>query len=339
MLKKSIRTIIFGLLILPLFVFNLSCSDDIEEEEGFSLYMAAGMLPKGFNPDIIGMLKTPDQYEADCIRHEWYFCDLNGHERMMITKDICFDPPKVIDVGACVEFFECDPTNYNMGTIECTTWDGFPGVQEKICDKGEIKFTACDTLCEEEFCDNLDNDCDGEIDEGQLNVCGKCGLVPEEVCDGIDNDCDAATDEDLLQECSTVCGMGIEYCIVGDWISCTAPQPQIEICDGFDNDCDGSIDEELKCECTIDHIGVLFPCSEDPLKCGLGYKTCECEDADCTEIYTTDCVAPCVYFPVPGEVCDPTIGMSLEKEDCNNFDDNCNGLIDEDLSVQCYSAM
>ena len=27
-----------------------------------------------------------------------------------------------------------------------------------------------------------------------------------------------------------------------------------------------------------------------------------------------------------------------EKEECNNFDDNCNQLIDEDLYAQCYTA-
>jgi len=333
MFKKNILWLMFGTLTFLTFIFSVGCQDNVPREKGFTLYM----VPSAFNPDVIGAIKSPDQYAKDCIRHEWYFCDLNGHERMMITKDICLDPPEVLDVGPCVEFFECDPTNYNMGTIECTTWDGFPGVQEKVCDKGEIKFTDCISLCAEEVCDGLDNDCDDNIDEGQLNACGECGFVPEEICDGVDNDCDSSTDEDLLKECSTACGVGIEYCVAGDWISCTAPQPQTEICDGFDNDCDGSVDEELKCECTIDHVGVLFPCSENPLLCGLGYKTCECADDDCTEIYTTDCVAPCVHFPVPDEPCDPKIGMSLEKEECNNFDDNCNGLIDEDLYTQCYT--
>ena len=150
---------------------------------------------------------------------------------------------------------ECDPTYYNMGTLDCTTWDGYPGTQEQICDIGKIKYTDCETLCHEEVCNDIDDDCDGAIDEGQLNACGKCGFVPEEICDGLDNNCDGSVDEDLIQECSTACGAGVEYCIGGDWVSCTAPPVQIEICDGFDNDCDGAVDEGLDFLCTVQDIG------------------------------------------------------------------------------------
>ena len=329
--KFLISTVVLIFLISLLFV---SCTDSTPEEGPPPMTLITAPT----NLSVIGELMTPEEYEKQCIREEWYFCDLNAQWRMKIVKNICVDPPEVIDVGECEEFLECDPTNYNMGTIECITWDGFPGTQEQICDKGMIKYLDCETLCEEEVCDGFDNDCDDFIDEGQLNACGECGFVPQDTCDGVDNDCDGSIDEDLIQECSTACGVGIEYCIGGNWISCTAPPVQIEICDGFDNDCDGQIDEELKCECTIDHVGVLFPCNESPLLCGKGYKTCECADDDCTEIYTTDCVAPCVYFPEPDEVCDPQIGMPLEMEECNNFDDNCNQLIDEDLYAQCYTA-
>jgi hypothetical protein len=88
-----------------------------------------------------------------------------------------------------------------------------------------------------EICDGLDNDCNGEVDEGvavngfedldhdligrrPMRGCwGQRGLVLEggdcddhdrkrsplllEVCDGIDNDCDGEVDEDV-----SVCPMG-----------------------------------------------------------------------------------------------------------------------------------
>lgn len=318
----------------------ISCSE--QKEEGIIKFELspgrAATLNKILSPETIGFL-AKNSYEKRCYQREYYFCPpLDEIWQMEVIKDICKDPEEIISISECFEVFECDPSTPDLGDEDCITTDGYPGTQKKICDKGKIKYTDCVSLCHEEICDYEDNDCDGQIDEEQRNDCNECGFVPEEICDGTDNDCDGAIDEDLIQECSTACGSGVEYCMNGKWISCNAPPVQTEICDGFDNDCDGQIDESLTCECTIQHVGVLFPCSEDPLLCGEGYKTCECADSECTDIYTTDCVASCVYFPVPGETCDPTIGKKIEVEQCNNFDENCNQLIDEDLYEMCYTG-
>ena len=42
--------------------------------------------------------------------------------------------------------------------------------------------------------------------------------------------------------------------------------------------------------------------------------------------------------PGTDPACEPTIGMILAEETCNNFDDNCNQLIDEDLWAACYTG-
>jgi len=235
---------------------------------------------------------------------------------------------------------ECDPTQYVIDELECITADGYPGTQQKVCNKGLIQYTDCTTNCEEESCNHEDDDCDGEIDEGQLNDCNECGIVPPEECNGIDDDCDGDTDEDLIQPCATACGAGYEMCYEGKWISCTAPPENDEICDGFDNDCDGQIDENLDCVCTIQDVGVLFPCQDDPLICGQGYKTCQCVDPDCISLTMSECYALCYWIPSgdPNAVCDPLIGMELAQEKCNNFDDNCNQQIDEDLFGACYTG-
>jgi len=279
--------------------------------------------------------------EPECIECKWYFCPpLNEIWKKEICMNNCEDPPTLYSESECIQYMECDPTQYLIDEIDCMTQDGYPGTQQKVCNKGIIQYTDCVTNCDEETCNYEDDDCDAIIDEGQLNECGECGIVPHEECNGFDDDCDGDTDENLIQPCTTACGAGYEICYEGNWISCTAPPEQDEICDGLDNDCDGQIDEGLECVCTIQDLGVLFPCQDDPLLCGQGYKTCQCLDPDCKNLAMTECYALCYWVPSgnPNEICDPLIGMELSQEKCNNFDDNCNQLIDEDLYAPCYTG-
>tara|TARA_Y100000114_G_C11762242_1_gene330490 strand:+ start:156 stop:1265 length:1110 start_codon:yes stop_codon:yes gene_type:complete len=52
----------------------------------------------------------------------------------------------------------------------------------------------------------------------------------------------------------------------------------------------------------------------------------------------TDCLALCHYFPEQQEDCDPFLGMRLGREECNAFDEDCDGLLDESLVQICYTG-
>ena len=287
--------------------------------------------------ECITQLECPPGTSGEFIR--WFECQLEdgslGQQQIICDKgSLRHLPCRPCDPESCdLEDNDCDGIT-DEGFFDCQTACG-PGVG--LCLEGEV--VQCNAAQPgEERCNFEDDDCDGQVDEDQRNACDSCGPVPSDICDGEDNDCDGSTDEELIRECETACGRGIETCDAGNWISCTADQPVEEECDGEDNDCDGQVDEQLDCLCTINDVGNLMPCSEPPLICGQGFKTCECVDPDCTEMRMTDCEAICRYVPMPEPpVCDPQRGLIIAEE-CNNWDDDCDQQVDENLTQPCYTG-
>jgi predicted Zn-dependent peptidase len=100
---------------------------------------------------------------------------------------------------------------------------------------GEECLFACycqvDDARSEERCNSMDDDCDGSIDEGVLNACGRCGEPPLETCNLVDDDCDGSIDEGVVNACGR-CG-----------------QLPAESCNGNDDDCDGKVDEGVANAC------------------------------------------------------------------------------------------
>ncbi|MBM4355047.1 MAG: hypothetical protein FJ109_14890, partial [Deltaproteobacteria bacterium] len=222
---------------------------------------------------------------------------------------------------------------------------------------------------DEVSCDGLDNDCDGQTDEGLRNACGSCGFAYPDLCDGLDNDCDGATDEDaLLPPADFHCSTGkaglckdVQMVCAGEW-KCIYPvgyEVEETLCDGLDNDCDGQTDEgyELSKPCSA---GTGACRAEGVMVCGPDKLSLVCQaTADpglvelCGDNIDNDCDGETDEGYAIGETCAEGIGacrvtgklfcspdrlavvcsvqpLEAGEEVCSNLlDDDCDGETDE----------
>ena len=188
-------------------------------------------------------------------------------------------------------------------------YSGRPGTDGVgICEGGVVRCLAGALVCDGEVrpgtedCNNLDDDCDTETDEGLASgaTCGtdegECSAGTSrcvagawvcegevgpgtETCDLRDNDCDGATDEgnpggglpcgwnpdDPSVWDLGICEPGISNC-VGGAIRCEGMiGPAEELCNALDDDCNGRTDD-------LPDTGT--PCGSDVGECAAGTLRC-----------------------------------------------------------------
>ncbi len=264
---------------------------------------------------------------------------------------------------------DCDSkVDEGLGEVTCGKGTCFHTVA--ACANGLTQFCDPYSGAESEVCDGADNDCDGLTDEdqgtttcglgvcfhtidncvnGQAVACNPLDGAGNELCDGLDNDCDGKTDE---EQPKLACGKGqcfhtVNSCQGGEVVECAPFQGATkEVCDGQDNDCDGDTDEELgsttcglgTCEHTTPNCLAGVPQLCNPL-IGATLEVCDKLDNDCDgivdeELGSTTCgqglCEHTVKNCVDGEptVCEPLDGAV--PEECDEIDNDCDGLVDED---------
>jgi MYXO-CTERM domain-containing protein len=263
-------------------------------------------------------------------------------------------------VGPCsTDVGECE---LGEATCEDGEWIDCTGVLpvDEICDS---KDNDCDGETDNDVTEaQAGTECGGSVGdcepgawtciEGEF-VCLGEQLGGPEVCDNADNDCDGDIDDGLARSCGTdvgECVTGTETCTAGAWMGCDATFPASEFCDGLDNDCNQQIDDDVQdvwlgTSCGSDE----GDCSSGIYICADGAQTCfgadlggpeECDNADnnCNgmvdEGLSRSCGSDVGECELGAESCvaGAWVGcddVGPETELCNTFDDNCNGLTDE----------
>ena len=194
-------------------------------------------------------------------------------------------------------------------------------------------------------CDNIDNNCDTNIDENRMDVdgdtfdeCVDCNdndntinpAAPELPCDGVDNNCDTNVDEnrqdadgDLFDECVD-CNEGNAAINPG--------APELP-CDNLDNNCDANIDENRQdadgdtfdeCVDCNDNNAAINPLAPE-LPCDNLDNNCDTNIDENRQDVDGDTFDECVDCNDN----DNTINPAAPELPCDGVDNNCDTNIDE----------
>ncbi len=312
---------------------------------------------------------TPQLEQCDGVDNN---CDGDIDENVLNGCGFCGEEPQeipnnYIDDNCDGKIDETDenPNGFEHcdGRTNQPCYTGLSGTSGKGICKGGVRDCLPDgrwgicrgeTLPQVEICgDNLDNNCNGIIDENCYSVCNP---NTEEICGNHkDDNCNNLIDEG----CITV---GREEC------------DDIEICNnGFDDNCDGQIDENCPCSGTQEcyagdpsNIGEGKSCKKGTMSCIGGefwgscigeilpeYELCDTTDNDCdgeidNNALDADSCGNCSFtalFEICGDGIDNDcndvtdencpIFCIAEEEVCDSIDNDCDGLIDEGVVNAC----
>jgi hypothetical protein len=214
----------------------------------------------------------------------------------------CDDADAAYNPGASED--DCtDPADYNCdGSTGYADDDGDGWAACEDCDDGD----AAVNPDADELCNNVDDDCDGDIDEDDAT---------DAVTWYADADADGYGDSaSTTLACDPPSGyVAAAYATDCDDLDATVSPVAAERCDGVDNDCDGDVDEG---------VTDIFYADMD----GDGYG-----DAGSS---VEDCSLPSGYSADDTDCDDGDAAIHpAAAESCDGVDNDCDGLVDDDDSA------
>ena len=166
-----------------------------------------------------------------------------------------------------------------------------------------------------EKCNDLDDNCNGLIDEDFPDKGQPCDNGLSGICKGTGvRVCNAAQDGTTCQITNPGQAPGVEVCnglddncngLIDEGTVCQVCSPAPEVCNGIDDDCNSAIDDNP--------IDANQPCGISIGECSPGLTVCN------------------------GGVLTCAGAIGPQGEVCNGLDDDCDGVVDG-MTVPCYSG-
>ncbi len=217
-----------------------------------------------------GVRKAP----AQCQSGAWTACSnatyVSARFGLYSLDDGCDGLDNDCDLGVDEDF---SVTQTTCGTGACSS------TGQKLCSNGDLLDTcAPGNPTADTNCDGVDDDCNGQTDEGWVPPATECGVgacvrtglsfcvqgaqvdsctpaapaASDQSCNGIDENCDGQADEGFPANQLCIVGRGtcersgLSVCDDGGVVCSVSPgTPGEELCDGLDNDCNGEADDGL----------------------------------------------------------------------------------------------
>jgi len=264
-------------------------------------------------------------------------------------------------IQQCVPKYHCSVST-STACYSTTDTVSCPAGENCVAEDISTDHLGCTKNPTFEICDGKDNNCNGATDEGDPGGGTKCGTdlgecvagtnhcvsgaiqcqgfvdhtSDPELCDGKDNNCNGLFDEGLtnMGSCGTSstapCMLGTLQCIGGAPQCVGATNPTFEVCNNIDDDCNGTIDDGYNKQTDVNNCGSCnnvcpTPANANPTcSSGTCSYTCKPGYADLNHSAADGCeYGPC--FATGAEVCD-------------GIDNNCNGQIDENVTINNFCA-